>query len=71
MMTDDEVSKEPEKAFFGHTTGESMDKIGIEEGDLLIVDTSREAANADIVIMRIDYEFTVKRFIEEGDAIHL
>ena len=61
----------PKKAFFVRATGESMNKIGIEEGDLLIVDTSREAANGDIVIMRIDNEFTVKRFIKEGDAIHL
>lgn len=48
-----------------------MDKAGLDDGDLLIVDRSLTPKNNDIVIMRIDSEFTVKRFNKQGDKIFL
>lgn len=51
--------------------GESMINAGIAEGDLLVVDRSREARSGDIVIMRINNEFTVKRLMKTAQGIYL
>lgn len=48
-----------------------MNKAGMDDGDLLIVDRSMQAHNNDIVIMRIDDEFTVKRLHKENGTIYL
>lgn len=48
-----------------------MNKAGLDDGDLLIVDRSLTPKNNDIVIMRIDSEFTVKRFNKRGNKIFL
>lgn len=38
-----------------------MIEAGISDGDLLVVDSSRNAAHGDIVIAAVEGEFTVKR----------
>ena len=38
-----------------------MIDAGIDEGDLLVVDSSRKAEHGSIVIAAVDGEFTVKR----------
>lgn len=48
-----------------------MNRAGLNEGDLLIVDRSLTPKNNDIVIMRVDSEFTVKRFNKQGEKIFL
>lgn len=52
----------PPSTFFVRVSGDSMNKAGLDDGDLLIVDRSLSPKNNDIVIMRINDEFTVKRF---------
>ena len=51
--------------------GESMIDAGISPGDLLVVNRSREAKNQDIVIMQINNEFTVKRYVKENGTLYL
>ena len=51
--------------------GMSMKDIGIFDGDLLAVHTTREARNGQIVVARIDDEVTVKRFKREGNKVWL
>ena len=51
--------------------GMSMKDIGILDGDLLAVHTTREARNGQIVVARIDEEVTVKRFKREGNQVWL
>ncbi len=51
--------------------GMSMKDIGIFDGDLLAVHTTREARNGQIVVARIDDEVTVKRFKREGKKVWL
>ena len=41
--------------------GESMINAGIDEGDLLVVDSARKAEHGDIVIAAVGGEFTVKK----------
>jgi repressor LexA len=51
----------PRADFFLRVRGESMQDVGIMEGDLLAVHKTHEANNGDIVVARVDDEMTVKR----------
>ena len=48
-----------------------MEKAGIGDEDLLVVDKSLEAKNNDIVIASVNGEFTVKRYININGKILL
>jgi repressor LexA len=51
--------------------GMSMRDIGIMDGDLLAVKSTREARNGQIVVARLGEEVTVKRFERQDGAILL
>lgn len=51
--------------------GMSMKDVGIMDGDLLAVHTTREARNGQIVVARIGDEVTVKRFKRDGSKVWL
>src|SRR3989344_5375148 len=51
--------------------GMSMKDVGIFDGDLLAVHTTREARNGQIVVARIGDEVTAKRFKREGSKVWL
>lgn len=55
------IVQHPSATYFVKSTGDSMIDAGIGEGDLLVVDSSRNAEHGDIVIAAVDGEFTVKR----------
>ncbi len=56
-----ELIKHPSSTFYGRVKGESMKDLGINDGDLLVVDKSLEPTNGKIAVCYIDGEFTVKR----------
>jgi len=47
--------------YFVRVSGESMIEAGINDGDMLVVDSSLTASHGDIVVAAVDGEFTVKR----------
>jgi len=51
--------------------GDSMQGIGILDGDLLAVLKRRDASNGDIVVARVDGEVTVKRLKIESNRVLL
>jgi repressor LexA len=51
--------------------GMSMRDAGIMDGDLLAVQTTREAKNGQIVVARLGDEVTVKRFMRNKQVIEL
>lgn len=51
----------PRADFLLRVHGDSMQGVGILDGDLLAVHKTQEAANGQIVVARIDDEVTVKR----------
>ena len=57
--------------FVLRVSGESMIDAGIFDGDLIVVDRSRTPRSGDIVVMQIDNEYTIKRFIKDHNGIHL
>ena len=50
-----------EATYFVRVTGESMTGDRIEPGDVLVVDSSREASEGRIVVVWVNGEYTVKR----------
>ncbi len=48
--------------------GESMNAAGIDDHDLILVDRSKIARIGDIVVMRVNNEFTVKRLMKDGEG---
>ncbi|XQE65720.1 transcriptional repressor LexA [Pseudomonas sp. P3C3] len=61
----------PKADYLLRVRGMSMKNIGIFDGDLLAVHTTREARNGQIVVARIDDEVTVKRFQRNGNKVLL
>jgi DNA polymerase V len=57
--------------FLVRALGDSMVEAGIFSGDILIVDKSITPANKNIVVAILNGEFTVKRFIKNGNKILL
>ena len=54
--------KHTETTFYARVSGDSLNDIGISDGDLVIIDKSLEATNGDYVAAYIDGEFTLKQF---------
>ncbi|MFW5852132.1 MAG: LexA family protein [Bacteroidota bacterium] len=63
-----EFIKNPSSTFFGRVMGDSMNDVGISNGDLLIIDKSLEPADGKIAVCFLDGEFTVKQ-IELRDDV--
>lgn len=61
-----------DKDTFGlNVTGDSMNGIGIDKGDTVIVHQRNTAINGDIVIAIINQEATMKKFMLMGDSVLL
>lgn len=57
--------------FMLRVKGESMVEVGIEDGDLLIIEEACTARNGEIVVALVGDEATVKTFYRERDRIRL
>lgn len=56
-----ELIKNPSSTFFSRVSGDSMQDVGISDGDLLIIDKSLEPRDGKIAVCYLDGEFTLKR----------
>ena len=67
----DPVKFHPRADYLLKVYGWSMKDVGILDGDLLAVHSTREAHNGQIVVARLEEEVTVKRFHRQGDKVTL
>lgn len=59
--------KNPATTFYGRVKGDSMQELGIDDGDLLVIDKSVEPRDGKLAVCFIDGEFTLKKIkIEEN-----
>ncbi len=63
--------RNPSSTFLIKVVGESMIEAGILPGDFVLVDRSLFPKNNDIVVARIEDEWTMKYFFKEGQKILL
>jgi DNA polymerase V len=67
----DLVVKNPASTFFVRVEGDSMTGAGIFSGDVLVIDRSKEAVDASIVVAAVNGELVVKRLkIEKSKGCH-
>ncbi len=66
-----ELLKNPSATFFCRVNGDSMCDIGINNGDLLVVDKSLEPKSGKIAVCFVDGEFTLKKIELEKDCCWL
>ncbi len=59
------------EAFILKVKGNSMINIGIMNGDSVLVETTKDVKNGDVVVALIDDSATVKTFYKEQDHIRL
>jgi SOS-response transcriptional repressor LexA len=65
LSLDDYVStKKGDLILYVRVRGESMPDVGIETGDLVIVDRLRQAKNGAVVLTRLGTTYTIKKFKE-------
>ena len=57
--------------FLIRAQGKSMNKVGIHNGDLLVVDRSLDPKNFSTVIANVNEELVVKNFIKENNQSFL
>lgn len=61
----------PQADFLLRVYGESMQDIGIMDGDLLAVHKTQDINNGQVVVARVEDDVTVKRFYREGSEVVL
>ena len=68
---DEYLVRDPEKSFLLSVTGDSMIDAGIREKDMVVVESSREPKNGDIVLAEVDGDWTMKYFFKNGQTVTL
>lgn len=66
-----ELIKNPSSTYLGKVKGDSMEDVGISDGDILIIDKSLEFVNNCIAVAHINGEFTVKRIRKDKNSLWL
>ncbi|PJG85015.1 transcriptional repressor LexA [Conservatibacter flavescens] len=61
----------PPADFLLKVSGESMKDIGILDGDLLAVHSTKDVRNGQVIVARIENEVTVKRLERQGAMVYL
>ncbi len=61
----------PNADYLLRVNGNSMEKIGILDGDLLAVHKTTAVRNGQVIVARIDDEVTVKRLERKGNLLYL
>jgi DNA polymerase V len=55
-----DLIKHPEATFYGRVEGDSMIGLGINDGDIAVIDRALEAEHGDVIVAFINNEFNVK-----------
>lgn len=71
ISLDDYLIENQQATFLLRVSGLSMSGAGIMPGDLVLVERGRIPKPNDIVIARVDDEYTLKRYIKDGGRVVL
>lgn len=66
-----ELIKNPSSTFYARVNGQSMEDMGIDSGDLVIIDKSLTPKNGKIAVCFLDGEFTMKKIKIEKNCCWL
>ena len=71
ISLDRELVKNKEATFYARVSGDSMVGAGLNDGDLLVIDKSKNPENGKIAVCLVDGDFTVKRIKKEKNKLYL
>jgi repressor LexA len=71
VSLDEYLVRNPENSFLLSVTGDSMIGAGIIEKDVVLVESTREPKNGDIVLAEVDGNWTMKYFYKKGNRVTL
>lgn len=71
MTIGDDLARNATDFFLLNVKGESMIDAGIFEGDLVLVNSRKQAKNGDVVVALVDGSNTLKRLVKEGGKSYL
>ncbi len=71
VTLDEFLVERPEETYMLRVIGDSMLDAGIHPGDIVLVEKGREPHRNDIVIARVDEEWTLKYFIRDDRGVSL
>ncbi len=63
--------RNPDATFFVKVSGESMVDVGIQDGDILVIDRSLVAKSGSIILAVVEDEFTIKRLLLQNNRTYL
>ncbi len=66
-----ELIQNPASTFYARVNGQSMEDMGIDSGDLVIIDKSLVPQNGKIAVSFLDGEFTMKKIKFDKDCCWL
>lgn len=66
-----ELVRHPQATFQVRVRGHSMQGVGIDDGDVLIVDRAIAPRSGHVVVAVIDNDFTVKTYTERAGRVRL
>ena len=69
MTLDEWLIKNKEATYMLKVKGDSMIDAGIMEGDMVLLDRSKEAKNGDIVVAEVDGAWTMKYLKKSGKSV--
>ncbi len=55
-----DLIRHPEATFYGKVEGDSMEDVGICDGDIAVIDRSVEPQHGDVVVGYVNGDFTIK-----------
>lgn len=71
LSFDDYLIENKEASYILKVKGDSMIDVGIQEGDMVIVERGKEPKSGDIVVAEIDRAWTMKYFRKSGAKVWL
>ena len=71
ISLDKYLIQNPSATFMAYANGNSLIRLGINHGDILIIDRSLNAQDGDVIIALIHGEFTVKQISVIDDIMFL
>lgn len=71
LSLEDLIVRRPTSTFYVRAEGDAMQASGIHDGDILVVDRSLTARDGSVLIVSLDEEVIIRRFVRKGDRIFL
>lgn len=71
ISLDDYLIRDRDASFMLKVKGDSMINAGIRDGDMVIVERGKNPRAGDIVIARVDGEFTIKYYCVQKGHVYL